>query len=144
VNFPSKVSADDGSSSRVNLILVGSRHQWSDCPVKSASHVTRGDTMASAIDEALFTQACVCGRAFTDLGAFTRHQKGCRKGKKRLTSAITKAKEVYQSKRARLGPPSPRFGSDDAETGQLDSSNQNHGSGLLLGPSLSHSVRTCI
>lgn len=50
-----------------------------------------------------FHQTCVCGRQFTDLGPFTRHKKGCSRGKKRLSGALAKAKEVYQRKRAR-GP----------------------------------------
>lgn len=48
-----------------------------------------------------FHQTCVCGRQFTDLGPFTRHEKGCSKGKKRLSGALAKAKEIYQRKRAR-------------------------------------------
>ena len=52
--------------------------------------------------DVIFTKTCVCGRTFTDLGGFTRHEKSCCKGKKRLISALTKAKEVYQTKKARL------------------------------------------
>lgn len=50
----------------------------------------------------IFSQTCVCGRTFTDLGGFTRHEKGCRKGKKRLSDALNKAKEAHQAKRTRL------------------------------------------
>jgi hypothetical protein len=49
-----------------------------------------------------FTKICVCGRAFIDLGGFTRHEKSCVKGKKRLSSALSRAKEVYQAKKAKL------------------------------------------
>ena len=52
--------------------------------------------------DVIFTKTCVCGRTFTDLGGFTRYEKSCRKGKKRLISTLTKAKEVYQTKKARL------------------------------------------
>ncbi|KIJ61919.1 hypothetical protein HYDPIDRAFT_95568 [Hydnomerulius pinastri MD-312] len=52
--------------------------------------------------EVVFSQTCICGRAFSDLGTFTCHEKGCRKGKKRLASALEKAKEVYHGKKARL------------------------------------------
>lgn len=48
------------------------------------------------------TKTCVCGRTFTDLGGFTRHEKSCRRGKKRLSEALTRAKEVYHAKKARL------------------------------------------
>ena len=82
----------------------------------------------AAIDEAPFSQACICGQSFTDLDAFTHHQKGCGNGKKRLASALAKAKEVYQGKRARLTHSSTIFGLDDAETGPLGSSSESCGS----------------
>lgn len=98
-----------------------------------------------AIGEASFTQACVCGRGFSDLGAFTRHQKACGKGKKRLASVLAKAKEVYQGKRARLAPPNMRFGLDNAETGLSRSSSESRGSEPLApGPFSLHSVRKVI
>ncbi|KIJ60977.1 hypothetical protein HYDPIDRAFT_31682, partial [Hydnomerulius pinastri MD-312] len=53
-----------------------------------------------------FARTCVCGREFSSLGAFTLHEKGCQKDKKRLSSALAKAKEVYQAKKARLQAPS--------------------------------------
>ena len=68
-------------------------------------------------DETAFTQTCVCGRVFSDLGAFTRHEKGCRKGKKRLSSALAKAKEVYRAKKAKLSAASSRSSLDGANTG---------------------------
>ncbi|KIK20578.1 hypothetical protein PISMIDRAFT_12860 [Pisolithus microcarpus 441] len=52
--------------------------------------------------EVTFSQTCVCGQMFSDLGAFTCHEKGCCKGKKRLASALEKVKQVYQRKKARL------------------------------------------
>ena len=61
-----------------------------------------------ADDAGTFTQTCVCGREFGDLGAFTRHEKGCHKGKKRLSNALSKAKEVYRAKKAKLTPASSR------------------------------------
>lgn len=46
--------------------------------------------------------ACNCGRGFQQESAFTRHQKSCIKGKKRLFSALSKAKDLLGSaKRAR-------------------------------------------
>ncbi|KAI6016068.1 hypothetical protein BKA83DRAFT_4060484 [Pisolithus microcarpus] len=54
--------------------------------------------------EATFSQNCVCSRVFSDLGAFTRHEKGCCKGRKRLASALEKVKQAYRSKKARNEP----------------------------------------
>lgn len=65
-----------------------------------------------------FTQTCLsCGRAFSDLGGFTRHEKGCNKGKKRLSSALSKAKEVYRAKKARLTGTSLSLGLANTATG---------------------------
>lgn len=47
-------------------------------------------------------QTCVCGRLFDNAGAFTRHKKGCQKGKKRLANALKQAKEVYHAKKRRV------------------------------------------
>ncbi|KAI6012859.1 hypothetical protein BKA83DRAFT_4063774 [Pisolithus microcarpus] len=54
--------------------------------------------------EATFSQNCVCGQVFSDLDAFTRHEKGCCKGRKRLASALEKVKQAYRSKKARNEP----------------------------------------
>lgn len=49
-----------------------------------------------------FAFTCNCGRGFQQESAFTRHQKSCVKGKKRLFSALNKAKDLLGSvKRAR-------------------------------------------
>ena len=50
----------------------------------------------------IFTQTCVCGRTFTGLTTFTRHEKGCTKGKKCLSGALSRAKEVYRNKKVRV------------------------------------------
>ena len=54
-----------------------------------------------------FFQSCsYCGRVYTEAGPFTRHAKLCTKGKKRLASALSKAREIYHSKkRPRLQVP---------------------------------------
>ncbi|KAH7916903.1 hypothetical protein BV22DRAFT_1027256, partial [Leucogyrophana mollusca] len=49
-----------------------------------------------------FRQTCICGRVFAEVGQFRRHEKGCQKGKKRLSSALAKAREVYQRKKIRI------------------------------------------
>lgn len=54
------------------------------------------------MSDIVHTNTCVCGRTFTDPGGFTRHEKSCRKGKKRLSGVLAKAKEVYQVKKARI------------------------------------------
>ena len=71
--------------------------------------------------DATFTQTCVCGRVFSDLGAFTRHEKGCRKGKKRLSSALAKAKEIYQAKKAKLTAAGSRSSLDGDNAGPSSS-----------------------
>ena len=54
-----------------------------------------------------FSQTCICGHIFTDISAFSRHEKGCKKGKKRLSSALERARAIYQNKRTRM-----RYGGD--------------------------------
>jgi hypothetical protein len=49
-----------------------------------------------------FRQVCICGRSFSDAGAFTRHHKTCQKGRKRLSSALIRAKEIYENKKRRI------------------------------------------
>ena len=51
---------------------------------------------------ATFSQTCICNCVFTDISAFSQHEKGCKKGKKCLLSALDRAKEVYQRKRTRM------------------------------------------
>ena len=50
-----------------------------------------------------FFQTCVCGRSFCCVSDFTKHERGCTKGKKRLSGALSKAREVYQRKKLRMG-----------------------------------------
>ena len=56
--------------------------------------------MSDTVD--VFTQTCMCGRTFTGLNAVTWHEKGCLKGKKCLAGALSTAREVYWSKKARI------------------------------------------
>ena len=44
-------------------------------------------------------QVCVCGRTFSVPQAYTGHKRSCQKTKKRLSSALDKAKEVWQSRK---------------------------------------------
>ena len=75
--------------------------------------------------DATFTQTCVCGREFSDLGAFTRHEKGCRKGKKRLSNALAKAKEIYQAKKVKLTATGSRSSLDRDDAGPSSSTANN-------------------
>ena len=50
----------------------------------------------------IFFQNCICGRSFSRVSDFTKHECGCTKGKKRLSGALAKAKEVYQRKKLRM------------------------------------------
>ena len=67
----------------------------------------------------------MCGHTFTGLHAFTWHEKGCVKGKKRLSGALSRAKEAYQSKKLCLqfGPVGPDQ-SGALEADQLEMSQQ--------------------
>ena len=55
-----------------------------------------------------FCQICVCGRSFSRISDFTKHERGCTKGKKRLSRALSKAKETYQRKKIRMGLEEPQ------------------------------------
>jgi hypothetical protein len=48
--------------------------------------------------QALF---CGCGRSFKLANAFSNHQRQCQKTKKRLSSALGKAKELWTAKKRR-------------------------------------------
>ena len=44
---------------------------------------------------------CSCGRAFAQLNAYTNHQWTCRKRKKHLSSALAKAKSIWDNRKKR-------------------------------------------
>src|ERR1700733_7406877 len=46
-------------------------------------------------------QLCACGRTFGVLQAYAYHKNSCQKTKKRLASALEKAKEVWETKKRR-------------------------------------------
>ncbi|KAF8834345.1 hypothetical protein BDN67DRAFT_992684 [Paxillus ammoniavirescens] len=46
-----------------------------------------------------FSQECICSQSFSDVGAFTRHRKLCKRSKKRLSGALTQVQELYKSKK---------------------------------------------
>ena len=43
-----------------------------------------------------------CGRQFVTPGELMKHGRSCKRGKRRLTEALAKAKELYHRKKARL------------------------------------------
>ena len=51
---------------------------------------------------------CLCGREFFQVSALKNHQRSCQRSKKRLSSALAKAKDVWTSKkRKRIEGPDP-------------------------------------
>jgi hypothetical protein len=44
---------------------------------------------------------CLCSRSFTQQSALSKHQRTCKKSKKRLTSALDKAKEAWAGRKKR-------------------------------------------
>ena len=76
----------------------------------------------------VFTQTCVCGRTFTGLNSFTRHEKGCAKGKKRLAGALSRAREAYRNKKARI---QESTASDQAADQLAESSQQVQGENVI-------------
>ena len=65
---------------------------------------------------------CHCGRLFPQRGALAKHRRTCQKSKKRLSSALDKAKQAWTEKKQR------RLGIADAQT-------LSTGSGLVRAPS---------
>jgi hypothetical protein len=51
-------------------------------------------------------QSCLCGRTFSQPNAYSNHKCKCSKTKKRLSTALEKAKEKWTGKKRRkLNPP---------------------------------------
>ena len=46
-------------------------------------------------------EVCLCGRTFAVPQAYTFHKRSCNKTKKRLSGALDKAKEIWQTKKRR-------------------------------------------
>lgn len=43
---------------------------------------------------------CYCGKSFYQLNAFSNHQRHCRSSQQRLTTALSKAQQIWSKKRA--------------------------------------------
>jgi hypothetical protein len=78
--------------------------------------------------QALF---CGCGRSFKLANAFSNHQRQCKKTKKRLSSALDKAKELWTAKKRRCvdqpWPSSSQDGNQAAEVGRSATPTSLHG-----------------
>jgi hypothetical protein len=48
-----------------------------------------------------WSQSCICGRIFSLPQAYTFHQRGCQKTKKRMLGALEKARDILQAKKRR-------------------------------------------
>jgi hypothetical protein len=48
-----------------------------------------------------WSQACICGRVFSVPQAFSCHKRSCPKSKKRFSSVLERAKEVWQARKRR-------------------------------------------
>src|SRR5262247_1229805 len=46
-------------------------------------------------------QMCLCGRSFSQPSAFNNHKRTCPKSRKRLSSALEKAKQLWSRKKRR-------------------------------------------
>lgn len=42
---------------------------------------------------------CYCGKAFYQINAFSNHQRQCKSSQQRLTTALTKAQQIWEKKR---------------------------------------------
>lgn len=42
---------------------------------------------------------CYCGKSFYQVNAFSNHQRQCKSSQQRLTTALTKAQEIWEKKR---------------------------------------------
>ena len=62
----------------------------------------------------VWSQTCLCGRTLLTPRAYTCHTRSCPKTKKRLSSALEKAKEIFQANKRRKMEDAARRGA--AET----------------------------
>jgi hypothetical protein len=53
----------------------------------------------SSMNQAEYMTVCACGRSFAQLNAYANHQRTCKKRKKHLSNALTKAKEVWTARK---------------------------------------------
>src|SRR5215472_6426550 len=51
-------------------------------------------TDSHALNQA-FSETCLCGRSFSQIYALANHRRACKQSKKRLSSALSQAKELW-------------------------------------------------
>jgi hypothetical protein len=77
-----------------------------------SSPLHRHDSRHQPMDP--FSQICACGRSFTHLGAFKNHQNKCVRSRSRLSTVLSKARDVLAQKRKptyrgpKVDPPQPQ------------------------------------
>jgi hypothetical protein len=87
---------------------------------------------------------CVCGRAFMKPGALSYHLRSCTQSKKRLSGALSVAREIWARKRRRVTSPEPRDGSlPSAVDGDLTPAPSNHHDSVGDLPSTSPNTEVC-
>jgi hypothetical protein len=59
-------------------------------------------------------ETCICGRTFSLPQAYTFHKRSCQKTKKRLASALEKAKDAWQAKKRQKMEAKALAGSSDS------------------------------
>jgi CxxC motif-containing protein (DUF1111 family) len=52
------------------------------------------------MDVQSFCEICLCGKSFAQPSAFTNHQRYCLRSKRRLSDAISAARDVWKEKRS--------------------------------------------
>jgi len=50
-----------------------------------------------------YHEVCVCGRSFSQQGAYNHHKRTCQQSRKRLSSALAAAKEVWSLRKRHRG-----------------------------------------
>jgi len=70
-------------------------------------------------------ETCICGRSFYAAGALRKHLRSCEKGKKRMSGAIDRARDLWRSrKKQRLDTPGPglsqQIGQSSSEQPNID------------------------
>jgi hypothetical protein len=100
---------------------------WNLCCLSPSSSVSYLSCHMDS-NEHLTVELCFCGRTFSTPSAFQFHQRSCKKSKKRLAGALTKAREVWSiRKRRRL----ENVG-DECSGHNLSISTSTQGSGIMI------------
>lgn len=76
---------------------------------------------------------CYCGKEFKREGAWTMHQHSCKSGKKRMSSALDKARSLWASKRQKLDKPERSFPPVIATSGGPSSQSDTTGTAVQPG-----------